>query len=295
MRHERFVPTVAILLAMALWGSSFVVMKMAFSDLHPFFVIFGRLTIASLCFLPFLRRYGSSLQRRHLLPLTCMALFEPCLYFLFEVSALVNTSASQASMITTMLPLMVACTAALILKERLTGKTVVGFLLAAVGALWLTLAGYSTEQAPRPVLGNFFEFMAMLCATGYIILAKVLTRELSPVFVTGVQSIVGALFFLPLLFFPRLHVPHEFSATGLWIIVYLGCFVSAGAYGMYNYGVSRVPASQASAFINLIPVFGVGLGFCVLGERLTFQQTLACVVVFLGVLISQDYRARQTR
>ncbi len=286
---ERFVPTLAMLLAVTLWGSSFVAMKIAFADIDPFFVIFGRLSVASLCFLPFFRRCGGgTLQRRHLLPLAGMALCEPCLYFLFETVALQYTSASQASMITTMLPLLVVLTAALVLKEKLSAKMVAGFLVAAAGALWLSLAGNSTEQAPNPILGNFLEFMAMACATGYIILAKVLTRELSPVIITAVQSVMGALFFLPFLFLPRVALPIDAPASAFFIVLYLGLFVSAGAYGLYNYGVSRLPASQASAFINLIPVCSIALGYILLGERLNFWQIAACILVFSGVLISQE-------
>ena len=71
-------------------------------------------------------------------------------------------------------------------------------------------------------------------------------------------------------------------------MLYLGTVVSVGAYGLYNFGVSRIPASQASAFVNLIPVFTIVLGFWALDERLNFWQWMACALVFAGVLVSQD-------
>ncbi len=285
----RYLPTLAMLTAMALWGSSFVAMKYSFFELNPLVVVLGRLLVASLCFLPFLGAFVKvPLRRHHLLPMLGMALCEPCLYFLFEAAALQQTSASQASMITTMLPLLVALTAGLFLGEHVSGKTILGFFLAALGALWLTFAGTSTEQAPNPVLGNFLEFMAMVCATGYIILMKYLSRDLPPFFLTAVQCFVGALFFLPVLLLPQVELPSTLPLSGLTIILYLGTFVSVGAYGLYNFGISRIPASQASSFINLIPVFSVVLGFLCLGERLSFWQLLASVLVFCGVILSQD-------
>jgi drug/metabolite transporter (DMT)-like permease len=51
--------------------------------------------------------------------------------------------------------------------------------------------------------------------------------------------------------------------------------------------VSKIPASQASAFINLIPVCAVILGFIILGERFTPIQFVASALVLLGVFISQ--------
>lgn len=279
----------ALLLAMLLWGSSFVAMKYAFIEMEPMVVICGRMVIASLCFLPFLRSFSRlSLKRSHILPLIGMGLCEPCLYFLFEAKALELTSASQASMITTMLPLLVALAAWSFLGEQITKRIVAGLVLAAFGAVWLSLSGVVSEQSPNPVLGNFLEFLAMVSATGYIILLKKLSSSLPPLFLTAMQSFIGAIFFLLLLLFSEAGLPKTLPLGGLVAVFYLGFFVSVGAYGLYNFGVSRVPANQAAAFINLIPVCTIVLGFIFLGERFTGWQMAACLLVFIGVIISQD-------
>ncbi len=286
---ERLLPTLALLTATVLWGSSFVAMKYSFQELHPILVILGRLLVASLCFLPFIPSFTRlPLRRHHILPVLAMGFCEPCLYFLFEAAALQQTSASQAAMITTMLPLMVALFAGVFLGEHITRRTIAGFVIAAAGSLWLSLVSESTTLAPNPVLGNFFEFMAMVCATGYIIVLKHLSRELPPFFLTGVQAFIGALFFLPSLLLPQVQLPLVWPVNGLLVILYLGTFVSVGAYGLYNFGISKVPASQASAFINLIPVFSIILGFTILGERLSYWQGGACCLVFAGIILSQD-------
>lgn len=281
-------PFMALLLAMILWGSSFVAMKYSFQEMHPLSVVLGRMVIASLCFLPFFRSFARmGLRRHHVVPLLAMCLCEPCLYFLFESAALLYTSASQAAMITTMLPLLVALTAGLFLDERVSIRTISGFFIAAAGALWLGLGGKETVQAPHPAWGNLLEFMAMICATGYTILMKRLSKELHPFFLTGIQAFAGALFFLPALLLPEVQAA-SLPTGGLCIVLYLGTVVSVGAYGLYNFGISRIPASQAAAFVNLIPVFSILLGFLILGERLTFWQGMACGLVFCGVLVSQD-------
>lgn len=285
---HRWLPLLALLLAMVLWGSSFVALKYSFQEMHPLMVILGRMAIASLCFLPFIRSFlRMGLHRRHLLPVAAMCLCEPCLYFLFESAALVYTTASQAAMITTMLPLMVAISAGLLLGERVSVQTICGFAVAAAGALWLSIGGEETVLAPKPMLGNFLEFMAMVCAAGYTILMKRLSKELHPFFLTGLQAMAGTLFFLPALLLPSVRAA-SLSLNGWLVVLYLGTVVSVGAYGLYNFGISRIPASQASAFVNLIPVFSIVLGYLILGERLTFWQWMACVLVFSGVLLSQD-------
>ncbi|HEJ1954397.1 EamA family transporter, partial [Pseudomonas aeruginosa] len=77
------------------------------------------------------------------------------------------------------------------------------------------------------------------------------------------------------------------SALGIQAVVYLGVVVTVGAYGLYNFGVGRLPASQASGFINLIPVFTLVFASLFLGETLNGPQMLAAGLVFIGVAISQ--------
>jgi drug/metabolite transporter (DMT)-like permease len=282
--------------AAILWASSFIALKVAFRAYDPMVVIFGRMAVACACFVWFVPRFRSTVHYRRGdgRRILAMAFCEPCLYFHLEARALTYTSASQAGMITALLPLMVAVCARMFLNESLTPRTVVGFALAIVGAGWLSAAGAPTAEAPRPILGNFLEFLAMVCATGYIINMKHLTYRYPSFFLTAVQAFIGALFFLPFLGLSGTRLPVQLEPLATAAVVYLGAAVTLGAYGLYNFGVSRVPASQAGAFINLIPVFTVALGWVFLGERFTGGQYLASLLVFAGLAISQS-RARKHR
>ncbi len=291
-KKEGLISFLALLGAMVLWGSSFVAMKYAFCYFSPLVVIFGRMVVAAVCFLPFVPTFSRlPLTRAHILPLAFMALCEPCLYFLFEAAALSRTTASQASMITSLLPLMVALASGVFLGESITRRTITGFIVAGAGALWLSFAGSASQQAPNPLLGNLFEFLAMISAAGYIILMKQLSRTLPPLFLTAMQAFAGVLFFGPMLFLPSVHIPLNFPMPAVLSVLYLGTFVTVGAYGLYNFGVSRVPANQAASFINLIPVFTLIMGYILLAERLTGWQFAACLLIFFGVFLSQDSTA----
>ena len=284
---RRLLPFFSLVLAMLLWASSLVALKIAFRGYHPMQVIFGRMFIASLCFVIFIPSFRRlNWRRRDLKYLLIMAICEPCLYFIFEARALVLTSASQAGMITAMLPLLVAILAWGLLKEQITNRTLIGFILAIFGTCWLSLASDTSTAAPNPLRGNFYEFLAMVCAAGYTVSLKHLTSNYPPLFLTAFQAFVGSLFFLPFLFLPSVGFPAEWNNESLLAVVYLGTFITFGAYGCYNYSLSRLPANQAAGFINLIPVFSVGLGMLILGETLNTAQWFACVLVFSGVWVS---------
>lgn len=279
--------TASLVLAMALWGSAFIGLKIAFEEIPPLWVIFGRMLFGSLVFLLAWRWRGSIDYRKgDWAYLLALAVCEPCLYFVFEALALERTSASQAGMITALLPLMVSVGAFLFLRERISRTMIGGFALALIGAVWLSLAGDANEHAPAPLAGNLLEFLAMVCGTGYMLLVKHLANRYSAFLLTAMQAFIGTLFFLPLaLWFGPL--PADVSLTGWLTVLYLGVVVTVGAYGLYNHGLSRMPASRASGFINLIPVFTLVFAWLLLDERLNATQVMAAGLVFAGVLLSQ--------
>lgn len=284
----------ALSAGVVLWASSFIALKFAFQHFDPMVVIFGRMFIASLCFLLVFK----SLKHINYQPgdwklLLFMGVCEPGLYFVFEALALTYTDASQAGMICALLPLMVAVIARFTLNESISRRTMSGFGLAIIGALTLSAAAESTATAPNPALGNFLEFMAMICATGYMITLKRLTPRYNPWFLTMIQAFIGSIFFFPLLFLPTTTLPTEFPIPAVLAVVYLGVFVTIAAYGLYNYGMSKIPASQASAFINLIPVITLIMGWAILNERLNWIQYAASGVVIAGVYLSQDKKTAQ--
>jgi len=274
---------------MVLWAVSFIALKLAINSYDPFFVIFGRMIVASICFLFLFGKFGgNTYQKGDAKYILFMTLCEPCLYFILEAKAIQNTTVSQAGMITAILPLMVAIGARIFLNEIISKKTLSGFVIAIIGVGWLSLGSEPSQNAPNPALGNLLQFIAMGCSTGYIITMKRLSARYQPLFLTALQAFTGSLFFLPFLLLRPSSLPTHFDMTPVLCILFLGVFITFGAYGLYNYGVSRIAANQASAFVNLIPVFTIILGWMVLGETLSGGQYIACALVFLGVFLSQE-------
>lgn len=289
---KKILPQLALLAAMLLWASSFIALKIAFRDYDPLVVIFGRMLVASICLLALGFRFRSSVsyKKGDLARILFMAFCEPCLYFLFEAQAIVYTTASQAGMVTAMLPILVMILATIFLGERTGMKGWLGAIMAVAGVVWLTLESSPAEDAPNPMLGNFLEFLAMVCASGYMIMLRLLTARYSPFFLTAVQAFVGCFFYFPLLFLPEVKLPETFDISSGLVILYLGAFITLGAYGLYNYGLKYISASQSAVYVNLIPVLSVLLGWLVLGEVLTTGQVFAAGVVMSGVFLVQQKR-----
>ncbi len=288
-KNSRFTAYFSLWAASLFWASSFSGIKYAQSFYDPMVVVFSRMLLALIILSPFIKTIWKSCspQKGDIKYLIIMCLGEPCLYFLFEANALRYTTSAQAGMITATLPLLVAVAAFFILKEKLHKNALTGVFLAVIGVIWLCLAGKATEQAPNPLLGNVLEALAMCTATCYIITAKYLSTRYPPFALATAMVISGVIFYFPVLFFPTTTLPTTFSLPHALTVVFLAAFPTIFAFVCYNYGVSRLSASQATTFINLVPVLAVGMGWLFLDETLTKGQYIAASLVLAGVWLSQ--------
>ncbi len=273
---------------MFIWASSFIALKSAMQDLGEYTVIFIRMVTASLCFLYFIKDFLKyDFTKSDIKYIFLLALFEPCFYFIFEAKALLYTSASQAGMITSLMPIITAMAAGFFLKEIITRKLIFGSLIAMFGAVWLSVQATTSFSAPNPMLGNFLEFCAMVCAAGYTIVARYLSNKYSALFITAIQVFIGAVFFFPFFIYEISTSNMQFTIEALSWSVYLGIVVTLGGYGLYNFALTKIEASKAAVFIYLIPIFTVLLAYLFLGEQLSSKELIASGLILIGVFISQ--------
>lgn len=280
-------PKLALFSAVFFWGSSFIAMKQAVLDFDAGKIIFFRMLLASIVFLLLFRFWGKiTYQKGDWRYLALMAICEPGIYFFLESQALRWTTAGSAATINALQPPIVALLALILLREHPRFWTLVGFACCALGAIGLSLCSEGSPYAPLPWLGNLLEFGAMVASGVYIVLLKKLSDRYSPFFLTALQSFAGAILFFPLLFIGD-PISASIPIPSGVAIVYLATFVTFGGYYLYNWGVARTSAIEASVFLNLIPVFGVGLAYLVLAEVPTFSQSLMIAFIILGVVICE--------
>lgn len=285
-KNERFA-YISLVVATVLYGTTLTAMKVCLNFYSEVEMITLRMIISSLLFLPFFLTVYKDLKvdKIDFKFILLMTICEPCLYFLFETHALRFTTSGQAGVVSSMEPILIIIFAKFILKEHLPKIAYIGVLLGIIGSVVLSLGSDVNELAPNPILGNSLEMCAEILTVTSIITTKYLMDKYPPFFLAGSQVLLGAVFFIVLnivrhgSFIPVIN-------ESLPILIYLGV-LTVVSYALYNYGICTLSASKASPFLYMLPISSICFGCFFLGESFNLTQFFACVLIFVGIYISQ--------
>jgi len=232
-------------------------------------------------------RRSLSFWRLSFLALTGIGLFTAAFNY-----ALVYGSASQGALLYATSPAVVAVCAALVLKERLRRRRVLGIVLSIGGAAIVILGGQERLQsAPAPFLGAVLMLWTVLLWGAYTVAAKQTAHADQLALMFSIFAL-GALLLLPASVIEL--TVRGFGATSEfgWLgVFYLGVFASAVCYALYSFALRELDASTVGVYTNIDPVVGVATAFVFVGEKLATPQVVGALVVFAGMwLASTDPR-----
>ena len=289
MKNRNYIVHIAGVIAMIIWGLSFIWSTQVYRNLNPTATIFLRLVIATIFFtaILFMFKLNEKVERKHLGLFALAALFEPFLYFIFEGYGLKNTSPIIGSAIIAMIPLVTPIAASVFLKERLSPMNILGLIVSFLGVM-VMLINKDLEFVASPK-GVLFLFSAVVVAVGYSISLAKLTKLYKPLTITWMQNIIGMIYFIPLTIIMEQFEPSNFGNIGEYIVplVCLGVLCSAVAYSLWAFAFSKLGASRANVYSNLIPVF-TGIFSFILGiEMFSANKILGIILVVIGLVFSQ--------
>lgn len=282
---------IKFLLLAALWGASFLFMRVAAPLFGPLPLMLLRCGIGALTLVPLLLLWGHPADlRRHALHIGVVGVLNSAIPFvLFGYAALV-LSAGVTSVLNSLSPLWGAGVAFLWLGDRLTRAQLVGLALGVAGVTVLAVAGGTGTGGPPPSPGALAAaFVAGLAATAfYGIAANYARRHLKGVdslaVATGSQMSASAVLLIPgVLLWPA---DARLDAAAWGSVVVLGTFCTGIAYLLYFSLIASVGATRAIAVTFVIPVFGIVWGAWLLGERFSLATLAGGMVIVLGTALA---------
>ena len=145
-------------------------------------------------------------------------------------------------------------------------------------------------------MGNLLGLGAAVCAGLYMAMARDLLSKYSPLTITTFQAFFAATVFLPLAGMEGFtHHWNSLQPLTILAVLYLALFCSVLAFFLWNYGISRLEASKAAVFTNLVPVFTVIGANLFLGEKIHLEQVIGGALVIGGVSLAGAGREEGSR
>ena len=280
-----------LLLLAALWGGSFLFMRIAAPVLGPVWLIELRVLLAGVVLLPVLARLGLLGEiRRNLIPLLIVGCINSAIPFLLLAFASVSLPAGFTSILNGTAPLFGTMVAAVWLQEKLTPARMLGFILGFIGVV--ILVGWKAiETTPGFLIAIV---AALLAALMYAIAAPFIKQNLAdvPSLVATTGSQLGAaLVIMPVLPFT---VPQQAPSVGVVIsVLSLAVLSTAFAYILFFRLIQNIGSTKALTVTYLIPIFAMLWGAIVLKEVVTPSMIFGCGLVLLGTAIANDLLGRK--
>jgi len=256
---------VMLVIAMAVWGGSWVSGKIIVSLAPPMTIGFFRFFIASILFLilllitePESRRF---FKRENLKILFLVGITGIFGYGVLFLTGMRFTTAAQGAIIAGFNPITVSIVAHLVHKERLSRKwQYAGFALAFAGIIFVVGVQSILDFHIEYLIGNLTILGAMITWGIYSSIGKEAMKTMTPLEVTTGGALIGSILFGIGALNEQIWTLPALVDPIFWMnIIYLGVFVTVIGFLFYFISIKELGATRAGGFISLVPVFGTFL------------------------------------
>lgn len=281
-----------LLLATLFWALGHPLGRVILQTVHPFQLGMMTLTVGFLCVLAYLAAARklpliSRMSGRDIAGSLGLGVLGFAAYQVLTFSALARIPASMNAILVSCNVVLIAILSAIFLKERIHWRRAAGILVAFAGVVLVTFNRGFALDGRIDLVGCAFSLLAALCFAVYTILGKRLVERNDPLIVTTLALFAGALL---LGVVTAVSVGfRSLAGAGLqawWLMILLGVSMIGFAYPAWFETLRRLPASRASVFVYLTPVFAVILSFLILDERFLWLFYVGGGLVLAGVALS---------
>jgi len=252
------------LLLAAIWGASFLFMRLAAAELGPLPTAALRVAIASLFLLPILLVKGHwPALRQHWRPVLFAGILNSGIPFALYAFAVLHISTGLSSILNATVPLFGALVAWLWLSDKPGWSRSVGLAIG-FGGVVLLAGGQASFKPNASGVAPAWAVLACLAATTCYALAASFTKKHMP----SMPPLVAA------------------SASAWGALLVVGVLCTGVAYVLYFRLIDRAGPSKALTVTFLIPVFAIAYGVLLLDEHVTSWMLICGGVILLGTALS---------
>jgi drug/metabolite transporter (DMT)-like permease len=283
---DYYIESVLLLVAF-LWGIHPAVVKIGLAHVSPVPYNALRLDIALAVAWPAVAASGRyrPIDRQDLRAFLLISLVGFFVFQLFFTVGVQKTTAGNASLILSLIPVSVAIINRLFGLEHISRQVAFGIVASVVGIFFIVLgSGKEVSLAGQHMLGAAMLLTAQAGYGYYTVFSRDLLAKYSPYQVTAVVTTVSAILFTLISLPDFLTLSWGDIPADAWFsMIYSGAAgLCLGNY-LFLWGVAKVGSAHAAVYNNFCPVFAVIAGYLMLGEEFGLLQFAGAAIIFWGL------------
>ncbi|MFC2085395.1 DMT family transporter [Bacteroidota bacterium] len=294
---NRYFSESALLLVTLLWGGTFTIVKISLLDISPMLFIALRFSVATLILLPVILINRSVFDSGSVKAGLILGIII-FLAFAAQTIGLKFTTATKSGFITGSLVVMVPIFQIIIERKKPTKSAIWGVIIVFIGILFLSSGGNSIINFLSNLGANFNigDFLTLICAALFAV-HVVYLDSFSPKYdflvLLFLQIAVAAVlgFISSFLFSVNSldTIKIEYSSYLLFGILYTAVFASLITTALQTKYQKNVSPTKAGIIYSFEPIFAAIIAFFVLNEKITNLGFIGCMLIFIGLVISEVY------
>ncbi|MDQ2974801.1 MAG: DMT family transporter [Acidobacteriota bacterium] len=287
LREHVAAPHLALIAVQIMFGTWPIFGKIALRSMSSISLVGFRICGAAIIFTLLQRKLNvlRQLPRRVVAWIVLSSLLGVVLNQLLFVKGLSLTTAINATLLTTTIPVFTLAVSIALGHDRASLRHILGIALAAAGVIYLVdplRASFSAQTT----LGNILIVINSLSYGAYIAVSRDLFRRYGALNVITWLFLFGAIVTLPIAAYSWGADALGSVSRGAWLTVAFIILVpTVGAYYLNSWAVTRVSPSTVAVYIYLQPLMAFGLAPLVLGESWNSRTIVACALIFAGVAV----------
>jgi len=272
-----------LLFLAALWGGSFLFMRVAVPEFGVMALIFLRVGIAALILLPLLLiKKQTQALRDNLIPALAVGVINSAIPFCLIAYSLHTLSTGFASILNATTPIATAIVGLLWIGERLSPLKALGMGIGIAGVVIL-----AWDKLAIPSQNNTAVMLAIaagVLATFFYAWSAIYTKRrlqgVNPLALATGSQLGGSIVLLPLAW---VYWPSSSPSIEAWgSAIALAAFCSALAYLLFFRLIESIGPTRATMVTFIVPVFGMFWGGLILAEQASTMMLLACGIILAG-------------
>ena len=294
--RARASPFLLLTLTPLLWSCNWIVGRGLHAEIPPLAMTFFRWLFAIVILAPFALpqvRRDWPILRRNMKPMLLLGIVGVGLHNALAYLGLNYTTATNGVILNSFIPVMIIALSWVILRERLLPLQLVGVAVSLAGVLAILSQGSLAALAAfRLNGGDLLIILSMAMWSVYTIGLRWKPEGLGTLTFLFVVMCVGDLAVFPLWLAETIWGRSmHWTAINVAALLSVALFSSVLAYIFWNRGVEEVGANVAGLFVHLMPVYGVGLAWLFLGERLAAYHVAGIALILTGIWVTSHFRA----